>query len=182
MSASADLPQINDSGLRKVARDRANPKIRRRLLEFLVVVAFAFFVLHECGHILTAYLVGFDMTGWYFYIDLPFLKWRIPAAPSASVAPLQWFLVRLSGPLLEGFLYLIVSLKKSHRHFLFMALFALVYSYFESAMLFGDVFAIILVLFGLIMILCAVFWMEHTIDQTELALVKSQSEPNHSTR
>jgi hypothetical protein len=182
MSASVDPPLINETSLRELARERANPKIRRRLLEFLAVVAFAFFVLHECGHILAAYLVGFDMTGWYFYIDLPFLRWQIPAAPSPAVAPLQWFLVRLSGPLFEGSLYLALSLKKNYRHFLFMALFAFVYSYFESVMLLGDVFIIILLFFGLAMILCTYFWIERTIDQTELALVKSQSESNHSTR
>jgi hypothetical protein len=182
MSPSADPSQINETSLKELARERANPKILRRLLEFLAVVAFAFFVLHECGHILAAYLIGFDMTGWYFYIDLPFLRWQIPAAPSTSAAPLQWFLVRLSGPLLEGSLYLILSLKKNYRHFLFMALFAFVYSYFESFMLLGSVFIVILLLFGLAMILCTYFWIERTIDQTELALIKSQFKPNHSTR
>jgi len=174
MTAPANPSQISDIDLREVARKRANPKIRRKLLEFFIVVTFAFFVLHECGHILAAYLIGFDMTGWHFYIDFPFLRWLIPAAPSSSVAPLEWFLVWLSGPLLEGFFYLVMSLKKSNRHFLFMASFAIVYSFFESVSLVEDVFIVILLPFGLVMVLCAVFWMERAIDQTELVHVKSQ--------
>ena len=182
MSIPNNPSQINDTDLREVARKRANPKIRRKLIEFFAAVAFAFFVLHECGHILAAYFVGFDMSGWYFYIDLPSLRWRIPAAPSLSMAPFKWFLVRLSGPIFEGSFYLVVSLKKNQRHFLFMALFAFVYSLFESFSLVSNVFTVILLLFGIAMVLCAVSWMERSIDKTELAQVKSQSESNYPTR
>ncbi|MGY5881823.1 MAG: hypothetical protein RTV31_16355 [Candidatus Thorarchaeota archaeon] len=167
-----DISHQNDD--KEIARKRANQKVNRKLLEFIVIFAFAFFVLHECGHILTAYLIGFDMTGWYFYLNFPYLSWNIPAAPSASVAPFEWFIVRLSGSMMEGVLYLAVSLRKSQRHFLFPAFFAFVYSLFEAMGLTVGIVKPLLLLFGTAMILCAIFWMVRTIDRNELAFGESE--------
>ena len=165
----------------ELARRRANPKIKRKLLELFLILSFGLIVVHEYTHIFTAYLIGFDMSGWHFYIEFPYVRWYIPNAPSSTMAPLEWFVVRLSGPLMEGIFFSLLSMKKSHRHILFLAVYAFVYSVFESMHLLSGIYTILLSVVFLIMVLCSYLSMERKIDQMEISRIRSEMTLQQST-
>jgi len=175
MNSESEIDRIES------AHKRANPKIKRKILELFLILSFGLIVVHECTHILTAYLMGFDISGWYFYIEFPYVRWHIPNAPSPTLAPLEWSIVRLSGPLVEGVFYSIVSVKKAYRHIMFLAVYAFVYSYFELMILLSGICSIFLSVVFLTMIVYSYFWMERRIDQIEISLIKSEISSQQST-
>jgi len=164
-----DFSLADEAELGDLARKRANPRVRRAVYEFCLLIMFGLLVVHEGAHLVASILVGWDFASAYLRLEFPFMRIFWPNAPTMSEEPTQWFIVLLAGGLAEGVFYVLLSLKR--RYMIPMAVYAFVYALFESTNLYIE-YSLWLSVLYLSMIAASLIWLERSIDQEEFNSVR----------
>jgi hypothetical protein len=164
-----DFSLADEAELGDLARKRANPRVRRAVYEFCLLIMFGLLVVHEGAHLIASILVGWDFASAYVRLEFPFMRIFWPNAPAISEEPTQWFIVLLAGGLAEGVFYMLLSLKR--RYMIPMAVYAFIYALFESTNLYIE-YALWLSVLYLSMIATSIIWLERSIDQEEFNSVR----------